>query len=64
MKMAMVAKRDLQRVERAYRHLAEARQEVRVAIQLARASGEKLEDIARVAGVSRQAISKALRERD
>lgn len=58
-----MAKRDLERVERAYRRLAEAREEVRVAIQLARSSGERLEDIARAAGVTRQAISKALRER-
>jgi hypothetical protein len=62
--MSEMSKRDLQRVERAYLHLAEARTEARIAIQLARASGEKLEDIARAAGVSRQAISKALRERE
>lgn len=61
--MSRVAKRDLERVERAYRHLAEARNEARVAIQAARASGERLEDIAQAAGVTRQAISKALRER-
>ncbi len=59
-----MSKRDLQRVERAYLHLAEARTETRIAVQLARASGEKLEDIARAAGVTRQAISKALRERE
>jgi hypothetical protein len=62
--MSPVAKRDLERVERAYRHLAEARQETREAIQRARASGERLEDIAQAAGVTRQAISKALRGKD
>jgi DNA-directed RNA polymerase specialized sigma24 family protein len=53
----------LERVARAYRQLAEAREDVREAIRAARASGETFEDIAEAAGVSRQAVSKMLRSR-
>lgn len=61
---ADVARADLQRVERAAVRLVEAREEMRVALELARASGERLEDIGRAAGISRQAVAKALRRRE
>lgn len=55
-----MARQDLARVERAARHVAESREELRVAIGLARAAGETLDDIARAAGVTRQAVSRML----
>lgn len=58
-----VARSDLERIERAARRLAETREELRVAMELARAAGETLEDIGRAAGISRQAVSQALRRR-
>ena len=50
--MTAVAQSDLRRVERASRKLAAAKQELRVAIQLARDSGETQADVARAAGLS------------
>ena len=57
-----MAERDLQRVARAAVRAAEARQELKQAILLARASGETLDAIARAAGVSRQRVGQILRE--
>ncbi len=59
-----MARSDLLRVERAARHLAESREELRIAVGIARASGETLETIARSAGLTRQGVSKMLRRLD
>ena len=59
----VVAKRDLKRVERAARKADDAREELRHAIEQARAAGETLDDIGRAAGLSRQRISQILQER-
>ncbi len=58
---AVMARQDLRRVERAARRVAESREEMRIAVALARAAGETLDDIARAAGVTRQAVSAMLR---
>jgi DNA-directed RNA polymerase sigma subunit (sigma70/sigma32) len=58
-----MAQADLRRVEKAALSVKEAREELRVAITLARAAGETLDDIARMAGVTRQRISQILQER-
>ncbi len=55
-KMAAVAQSDLKRVERAARSTAKAREELRVAIVLAREAGETFDDIGRAAGLSRQRV--------
>jgi DNA-directed RNA polymerase sigma subunit (sigma70/sigma32) len=47
-------------VERTATSAAKAREELRVAIALARAAGETLEDIGRAAGLSRQRIAQIL----
>lgn len=60
--MAEMARRDIQRVERAAVKVAEAREELRVAILLARASGESQADIARAAGVTPQRIAQIEKE--
>ena len=59
--MSFVAQGDLRRVERAAAKAARSREELRVAITLARAAGETLEDIGRSAGLSRQRIAQVLR---
>jgi DNA-directed RNA polymerase sigma subunit (sigma70/sigma32) len=56
-----VAQTDLRRVERTAAKAAKARDELRVAITLARAAGETLEDIGRAAALSRQRIAQILR---
>ena len=56
-----MARVDLRRVERASAKTAKARDELRVAITLARAAGETLEDIGSAAGLSRQRIAQILR---
>jgi len=56
-----MAQGDLRRVERAAANVAKSREELRVAITLARAAGETLEDIGRAAGLSRQRIAQVLR---
>jgi DNA-directed RNA polymerase sigma subunit (sigma70/sigma32) len=56
-----VAQGDLRRVERAAANATKSREELRVAITLARAAGETLEDIGRAAGLSRQRIAQVLR---
>jgi DNA-directed RNA polymerase sigma subunit (sigma70/sigma32) len=56
-----VSQADLRRIERAAANAAEAREQLRVAITLARAGGETLADIGRAAGVSRQRIAQILR---
>jgi len=56
-----MAQGDLRRVERAAANAAKSREELRVAITLARAAGETLEDIGRAAGLSRQRIAQVLR---
>lgn len=61
--MSRVAQADLRRVERAARSVAKSREELRVAIVLARDAGETLDDIGRAAGVSRQAIAQLLAKR-
>jgi DNA-directed RNA polymerase sigma subunit (sigma70/sigma32) len=58
-----MAQADLRRVEKAALSVKEAREELRVAISLARAAGETLDDIARMAGLTRQRISQILQER-
>jgi DNA-directed RNA polymerase sigma subunit (sigma70/sigma32) len=57
-----MAKSDLRRVERAAAKAAQSRDELRVAINLARAAGETLEDIGRAAALSRQRIAQILRQ--
>jgi DNA-directed RNA polymerase sigma subunit (sigma70/sigma32) len=54
--MNAVAQADLRRVERAARSLAKAREELRMAIVLARDAGETFDDIGRSAGLSRQRV--------
>ena len=61
--MWSMAKADLDRVRRAYRKLVRSREEADAAIRQARDAGETLEDIGRAAGLTRQAIYKALRDR-
>jgi DNA-directed RNA polymerase sigma subunit (sigma70/sigma32) len=56
-----MAQGDLRRVERAAANAAKSREELRVAIALARAAGETLQDIGRAAGLSRQRIAQVLR---
>jgi len=56
-----VAKQDLERVGRAARKSVSAREELRQAILLARASGETFEDIAAAAGLSRQRIQQIVK---
>jgi DNA-directed RNA polymerase sigma subunit (sigma70/sigma32) len=56
-----MAQGDLRRVERAAANAAKSREELRVAITLARAAGETLQDIGRAAGLSRQRIAQVLR---
>jgi DNA-directed RNA polymerase sigma subunit (sigma70/sigma32) len=56
-----MARGDLRRVERAAANFAKSREELRVAITLARAAGETLQDIGRAAGLSRQRIAQVLR---
>jgi hypothetical protein len=56
-----MAQGDLRRVERAAANAAKSREELRVAITLARAAGETLHDIGRAAGLSRQRIAQVLR---
>jgi DNA-directed RNA polymerase sigma subunit (sigma70/sigma32) len=51
----------LARVERAARKVVQTREELRVAVRLARDAGETLEDIGRSAGVTRQRIAQILR---
>jgi hypothetical protein len=55
-----MAERDLRRVERAAVKVAEARQELRVAIELARASGETLQAIGDRAGLTATRIKQIL----
>ncbi len=61
--MAPMSQSDLRRVERAARKVAKGREELRVAIGLARDAGETLEDIGAAAGLSRQRVSQILAER-
>ena len=56
-----VAQADLRRVERAAANAAKSREQLRVAITLARAAGETLVDIGAAAGLSRQRIAQILR---
>jgi DNA-directed RNA polymerase sigma subunit (sigma70/sigma32) len=56
-----VAQGDLRRVERAASNAAKSREELRIAITLARSAGETLHDIGRAAGLSRQRIAQILR---
>lgn len=56
-----VAQMDLRRVERTAANAARSREELRIAIALAREAGETLEDIGRAAGLSRQRIAQILR---
>ena len=58
---SFVTQFDLRRVERTAANAAKSREELRVAITLARAAGETLEDIGRAAGLSRQRIAQILR---
>jgi DNA-directed RNA polymerase sigma subunit (sigma70/sigma32) len=59
--ISSVAQADLRRVERAAANAAKSREQLRVAITLARAGGETLGDIGRAAGLSRQRIAQILR---
>lgn len=61
--MADMAQADLRRVERAALKATAAREELRVAMELAREAGETMVDIARSAGLSRQRVSQILSER-
>lgn len=56
-----MARNDLRRVERAAANAAKSREELRVAIAIARAAGESLADIGTAAGLSRQRIAQILR---
>jgi DNA-directed RNA polymerase sigma subunit (sigma70/sigma32) len=56
-----VAQSDLRRVERAALKVAAARQELHVAIRLARAAGETFETIGQAAGLSRQRVQQIVR---
>lgn len=58
-----MARADLQRVERATRRVAQAREELRLAILLARDAGETFDDIGRAAGLSRQRVQQIVREK-
>jgi hypothetical protein len=55
-----MARADLDRVRRAAQRLAEARNEMEAAIRAARDSGETYQDIADVAGLSRQRIQQMI----
>ena len=57
-----MSRADLRRVERAAANAVKSRDELRVAITLARAAGETLEDIGRACALSRQRIAQILRE--
>jgi DNA-directed RNA polymerase specialized sigma24 family protein len=57
-----MAQTDLRRVERAARKSTAAREELRQAILLARASGETFADIAAVAGVTPQRVQQIVKE--
>ena len=59
--MSSMSQTDLRRVERAAANAAKSRDQLRVAITLARAGGETLADIGRAAGLSRQRIAQILR---
>jgi len=61
--MRNVARGDLERVERAARRVAQSREELRVAILLARDAGETYDDIGRAAGLSRQRVQQIVREK-
>jgi hypothetical protein len=61
-KMSEMAQADLRRVERAALKAAQARDELRQAILLARAAGETHTDIARAAGLSPQRIQQIVKE--
>ncbi len=61
--MAAMAQADLRRVERAARKIARDREELRVAILLARDAGETFEDIGSAAGLSRQRVQQIVSER-
>lgn len=54
--MRAMAKADLGRVSRAAEKSVAAREELRQAIRLARASGETYDDIGAAAGLSRQRV--------
>ena len=54
--MGKMARSDLERVRRAAEKSASAREELRQAIRLARASGETYADIGSAAGLSRQRV--------
>jgi len=56
-----VSQADLRHVERTAANAAKAREELRIAITLARAAGETLQDIGRAAGLSRERIAQILR---
>jgi DNA-directed RNA polymerase sigma subunit (sigma70/sigma32) len=61
--MSPVAKSDLRRVGRAAVKATRAREELRQAILLARASGETLQDIGVAAGVSAERIRQIVAEK-
>jgi DNA-directed RNA polymerase sigma subunit (sigma70/sigma32) len=62
-KLGNVAQSDLRRVSRAAVKATKSREELRQAIQLARASGETLQDIGAVAGVSAERIRQIVSEK-
>ncbi len=62
-KLSNVAQSDLRRVSRAAVKATKAREELRQAIQLARASGETLQDIGSAAGVSAERIRQIVSEK-
>jgi hypothetical protein len=59
--MAM-AQRDLRRVERAAVRIDKAREELRLAIWMARQAGETFDDIGSAAGLSRQRVQQIIAE--
>jgi DNA-directed RNA polymerase sigma subunit (sigma70/sigma32) len=62
-KLGNVAQSDLRRVSRAAVKSTKAREELRQAITLARASGETLQDIGAAAGVSAERIRQIVSEK-
>ena len=62
-KLGNVAQSDLRRVSRAAVKATKAREELRQAINLARASGETLQDIGAAAGVSAERIRQIVSEK-
>jgi DNA-directed RNA polymerase sigma subunit (sigma70/sigma32) len=62
-KLSKVAQSDLRRVSRAAVKATKAREELRQAINLARASGETLQDIGAAAGVSAERIRQIVSEK-